>query len=59
MATKEIGTGDRNSDETALRDVWHARVLLEQGRPIPIKVDLSNSATARPNRTSTIMPLND
>ena len=59
MATKEIGTGDRNSDETALRDVWYARVLLEQGHPIPIKVDLSNSATARPNRTSTIMPLND
>ena len=47
MATKEIGTADRNSDETALRDVWYARVLLEQGRPIPIKVDLSNSATAR------------
>jgi len=52
MATKEIGTADRNADETALRDVWYARVLLEQGRPIPIKVDLSDSATARPNRSS-------
>jgi len=51
MATKEIGTADRNADETALRDVWYARVLLEQGRPIPIKVDLFDSATARPNRT--------
>ena len=52
MTTKETGTVDRNSDETALREVWYARVLVEQGRRIPIKVDLSNSATARPNRAS-------
>ena len=52
MATEEIGTADRNAAETALRDVWYARVLLEQGRPIPIKVDLSDTATARPNRAS-------
>ena len=52
MTTKETGTVDLNADETALRDVWYARVLLEQGRPIPIKVDLSDTATARPNRAS-------
>ena len=52
MTTKETGTVDRNADETALRDVWYARVLAEQGRCIPIKVDLSNSATARLNRAS-------
>ena len=40
MTTKETGTVDRNSNETALRDVWYARVLVEQGRRIPIKVDL-------------------
>ena len=50
MATKEIATVDRNSDETALRDVWYARVLAEQGRRVPVKVDLPSSATARPNR---------
>ena len=47
MTTKEPGTVDRNSDETALREVWYARVLVEQGRRIPIKVDLSNSATVK------------
>ena len=52
MATKEIGAVDRNAEETALRDVWYARVLLDQGRDISIKGDLSDSATARPNRTS-------
>jgi hypothetical protein len=46
VTTKETGTVDRNADEAALRDVWYARVLVEQGRRIPIKVDLSNSATA-------------
>ena len=53
MTTKETGTVDRNADETALRDVWYARVLAEQGRCIPIKVDLSNSATARLSLRST------
>jgi hypothetical protein len=52
VTTKETGTVDRNADETALRDVWYARVLAEQGRCIPIKVDLSNNATARFNRAS-------
>ena len=52
MTTKETGTVDRNVDETALRDVWYARVLAEQGRCIPIKADLSNSATAPLNRAS-------
>ena len=50
MLTKKIGTVDRNADEAALRDVWYARVLLEQGHRIPIKVDLSDIATAGPNR---------
>lgn len=49
MTTKEV---DRNADETALRDVWYARVLAEQGRGIPIKADLSDRATARPDRAS-------
>ena len=35
MTPKEIGTVDRNSDETALRDVWYARVLAEQGYRMP------------------------
>ena len=52
MVTKEIGTVDRSSDETAMRDVWYARVLAEQGHRVPIKVDLPNSATARPNKAS-------
>ena len=52
MTTKKPGIADRNTDETALRDVWYARVLAEQGHRIPIKVDLSNSTTARPNRAS-------
>ena len=52
MTTKETDTVDLNADETALRDVWYARVLAEQGRRIPIKVDLSNSATARLSRAS-------
>jgi hypothetical protein len=47
VTTKETDTVDLNADETALRDVWYARVLAEQGRRIPIKVDLSNNATAR------------
>jgi hypothetical protein len=52
VATKKIRTVDRNPDESTLRDVWYARVLLERGHRIPIKVDLSDSATAGPNRTS-------
>ena len=52
MTTKETGTVDRNSNETALRDVWYARVLVEQGRRIPIKVDLPTIATEQPNRAS-------
>ena len=52
MTTKENSTVDRNANETALRNVWYTRVLVEQGRLIPIKVDLSNSATARLNRAS-------
>ena len=52
MTTKGTGTVDQSVDETALRDVWYARVLAEQGRCIPIKVDSSNSATARLNRAS-------
>ena len=41
MTTKELGTVDRNANETALREVWYGRVLAEQGRGIPIKVDLT------------------
>ena len=52
MTTKEPGTVDRNANETALREVWYGRVLAEQGRGIPIKVDLANSTTPRPNRAS-------
>ena len=52
MTTKENSTVDRNANETALRNVWYARVLVEQGRLIPIKVDLPTSAMARPNRAS-------
>jgi hypothetical protein len=52
VATKEIGAVDQNAEEIALRDVWYGRVLLDQGRHISIKADLSDSATARPNRTS-------
>ena len=50
MATKEIGTVDRSSDETALRDVWYARVLAERGHRVAIKVDLPNSATTGLNK---------
>jgi hypothetical protein len=52
VTTKEPSTVDRNANETALREVWYGRVLAEQGRRIPIKVDLSKSATPRPNRAS-------
>ena len=45
MTEKKTSTVDRNVKETALRDVWYARVLAEQGRDIAIKVDLPNSAT--------------
>ena len=41
MTTKETGTVDQNANETALRNVWYARVLVEQGRRIPIKVELA------------------
>jgi len=51
VTTKEPGTVDRSGNDTALRDVWYGRVLAEQGR-IPIRVDLPNSATPRPNRAS-------
>jgi hypothetical protein len=52
VTTKENSTVDRNANETALREVWYARVLVEQGLRIPIKVDLPTSAIARPNRAS-------
>ena len=50
MVTKEIGTVDRSSDETAMRNAWYARVLAEQGHRVPIKVDLPNSATTGLNK---------
>ena len=52
MTPNESATVDRQANENALRDTWYARVLVEQGRRIPGKVELSNSATARPSRTS-------
>jgi hypothetical protein len=49
VTTKETDALDRNAEEAALRDVWYTRVLVEQGRRIPIKFDLSTNASARPS----------